>query len=128
MALKAALNHAVGRMMMARLEGRPHPSIYPGHSPSKQDRPTHPDCSSTCVKLTESSNCRSSLHFPSTDLTVASSHQTSLIMSTSGRLWRFPKPEWLNSTSTRTAGVYLAGALVRPVHVVEEVHLFVPHR
>lgn len=33
-------------------------------------------------------------------------------MTTSGRLWRFPKPEWLNSTSTRTAGVYLAGALV----------------
>ena len=34
-------------------------------------------------------------------------------MSSSGRLWRFPKPEWMNSTSTRTAGVYLAGALVR---------------
>ncbi|KAI9772916.1 MAG: hypothetical protein M1840_008798 [Geoglossum simile] len=27
------------------------------------------------------------------------------------RLFRFPKPEWLNSQNTRTAGVYLAGAL-----------------
>lgn len=34
-----------------------------------------------------------------------------LNMSTS-RLFRFPKPEWLNSPNTRTAGVYLAGALV----------------
>ena len=31
----------------------------------------------------------------------------------SHRLFRFPKPEWLNSPNTRTAGVYLAGALVR---------------
>lgn len=31
----------------------------------------------------------------------------------SGKLWRFSKPEWLNSTSARTAGVYAAGALVR---------------
>lgn len=29
------------------------------------------------------------------------------------RLFRFQKPEWLNSPNTRTAGVYLAGALVR---------------
>jgi len=29
----------------------------------------------------------------------------------SHRLFRFPKPEWLNSASTRTAGVYAAGAL-----------------
>ncbi|KAI9756979.1 MAG: hypothetical protein M4579_003637 [Chaenotheca gracillima] len=28
-----------------------------------------------------------------------------------GRLWRFAKPEWLTSASTRTAGVYSAGAL-----------------
>ncbi len=34
---------------------------------------------------------------------------------TSSRLFRFPKPEWLNSPNTRTAGVYLAGALVRPL-------------
>lgn len=33
----------------------------------------------------------------------------------SSRLFRFnlPKPAWLNSANTRTAGVYLAGALVR---------------
>jgi hypothetical protein len=31
----------------------------------------------------------------------------------SARLFRFPKPEWLNSQNARTAGVYLAGALVR---------------
>ena len=31
----------------------------------------------------------------------------------SHRLFRFPKPAWLNSATTRTAGVYLAGALVR---------------
>ncbi|MCJ1483486.1 hypothetical protein MMC06_003653 [Schaereria dolodes] len=29
----------------------------------------------------------------------------------SHRLFRFPKPEWLNTPNTRTAGVYLAGAL-----------------
>ncbi|KAI9802032.1 MAG: hypothetical protein M1825_003088 [Sarcosagium campestre] len=29
----------------------------------------------------------------------------------SDRLWRFPKPEWVNSATTRTAGVYVAGAL-----------------
>ncbi|ERF69263.1 hypothetical protein GJ744_011005 [Endocarpon pusillum] len=29
----------------------------------------------------------------------------------SHRLFRFPKPAWLNSATTRTAGVYLAGAL-----------------
>jgi len=33
------------------------------------------------------------------------------IMSTSHRLFRFPTPAWLNSANTRTAGVYLAGAL-----------------
>ena len=36
------------------------------------------------------------------------------IMSTN-RLFRFPKPAWLNTPNTRTAGVYLAGALVRPL-------------
>ena len=30
------------------------------------------------------------------------------------RLFRFQKPQWLNSPNTRTAGVYLAGALVPP--------------
>ncbi|KAI9832495.1 MAG: hypothetical protein M1819_004284 [Sarea resinae] len=29
----------------------------------------------------------------------------------SHRLFRFPKPQWINSANTRTAGVYLAGAL-----------------
>ncbi|KAJ9622447.1 Vacuolar protein sorting-associated protein 68 [Taxawa tesnikishii (nom. ined.)] len=29
----------------------------------------------------------------------------------SDRLFRFPKPQWLNSANTRTAGVYFAGAL-----------------
>ncbi|KAI9822277.1 MAG: hypothetical protein M1832_003100 [Thelocarpon impressellum] len=29
----------------------------------------------------------------------------------STRLWRFPRPAWLTSTSARTAGVYTAGAL-----------------
>lgn len=33
--------------------------------------------------------------------------------SSSNRLFRFPKPDWLNSANTRTAGVYIAGALVR---------------
>lgn len=28
------------------------------------------------------------------------------------RLFRFPKPAWLNSANTRTFGVYAAGALV----------------
>lgn len=30
----------------------------------------------------------------------------------SNRLFRFPKPQWLSSGTTRVAGVYLAGALV----------------
>jgi hypothetical protein len=30
----------------------------------------------------------------------------------SERLFRFPKPQWMNSANTRTAGVYLAGGLV----------------
>lgn len=34
-------------------------------------------------------------------------------MDNSNRLFRFPKPAWLNSANTRTAGVYIAGALVR---------------
>lgn len=29
------------------------------------------------------------------------------------RLFRFPRPAWLNSANTRTFGVYAAGALVR---------------
>jgi hypothetical protein len=28
------------------------------------------------------------------------------------RLFRFPRPAWLNNANTRTAGVYAAGALV----------------
>lgn len=28
------------------------------------------------------------------------------------RLFRFPKPAWLNSANTRTFGVYTAGAMV----------------
>jgi hypothetical protein len=31
----------------------------------------------------------------------------------SDRVFRFPKLQWLNSANTRTAGVYIAGALVR---------------
>lgn len=30
----------------------------------------------------------------------------------SNKVFRFERPEWLNSPNTRTAGVYLAGALV----------------
>ncbi|KAI9812084.1 MAG: hypothetical protein M1826_002959 [Phylliscum demangeonii] len=32
-------------------------------------------------------------------------------MSTGNKLWRFSKPQWLNSTTTRTTGIYAAGAL-----------------
>ncbi|KAK3671721.1 Vacuolar protein sorting-associated protein 68 [Recurvomyces mirabilis] len=32
-------------------------------------------------------------------------------MESGDRLFRFPKPQWLNSANTRTAGVYSAGAL-----------------
>ena len=35
-----------------------------------------------------------------------------LVMDNHNRLFRFPKPAWLNSANTRTAGVYFAGALV----------------
>ena len=30
------------------------------------------------------------------------------------RLWKFRRPEWLNSVWARNAGVYSAGGLVRP--------------
>jgi len=30
------------------------------------------------------------------------------------RLWKFRKPQWLNSVWARNTGVYAAGALVRP--------------
>ena len=29
------------------------------------------------------------------------------------RLWKFRRPEWMNSATARSAGVYSAGALVR---------------
>jgi hypothetical protein len=47
----------------------------------------------------------------------------------SERLFRFPKPQWMNSANTRTAGVYLAGGLVRTkippplqttIHVIQQ--------
>lgn len=34
-------------------------------------------------------------------------------MESETRLWRFQKPEWLNNSTIRTAGVYVSGALVR---------------
>ncbi|KAK8226911.1 vacuolar sorting protein-like protein Vps68 [Phyllosticta capitalensis] len=34
----------------------------------------------------------------------------------SHRLFRFPKPHWINSANTRTAGVYAAGALAQCSH------------
>ena len=47
-----------------------------------------------------------------------SSHYLGLLhlpsMDSGSRLFRFPKPAWLNSATTRTAGIYVAGALVRP--------------
>lgn len=33
------------------------------------------------------------------------------------RLWKFQRPEWLNSAYVRSAGVYTAGGLVCPVSV-----------
>jgi hypothetical protein len=34
------------------------------------------------------------------------------------RLFRFPKPAWLNNANTRTAGVYTAGALVGSLFIL----------
>ena len=49
-------------------------------------------------------------------VSLTASRTNSLDMSISDhRLFRFQKPQWLNSPNTRTAGVYLAGALVRPL-------------
>ncbi|OTA38343.1 hypothetical protein BTJ68_01833 [Hortaea werneckii EXF-2000] len=36
------------------------------------------------------------------------------------RLFRFPKPQWMNSANTRTAGVYTSGALVRDMSCEQE--------
>ena len=41
----------------------------------------------------------------------------------SERLFRFPKPQWLNSANTRTAGVYLAGGLVCDIALDSRHHL-----
>lgn len=32
------------------------------------------------------------------------------------RVWKFRRPEWLNSVWARNSGVYAAGALVRLAH------------
>ena len=52
---------------------------------------------------------------PSTaeDITCNPRPEVSIAAMSSNRLFRFPKPKWLNSATTRTAGVYLAGAMVR---------------
>ena len=34
------------------------------------------------------------------------------------RLWKFKRPEWLNSVWARNSGVYAAGGLVRHGHVL----------
>jgi hypothetical protein len=39
------------------------------------------------------------------------------------RLWKFRKPEWMNSSTARSAGVYAAGALVRFVSCVLRLRL-----
>ena len=43
---------------------------------------------------------------------VIHAYRKTAIMEGSHRLFRFPKPAWMNSANTRTAGVYIAGALV----------------
>lgn len=40
------------------------------------------------------------------------------------RLWKFRRPEWLNSVWARNAGVYGAGAIVRLAHYHVAVELF----
>lgn len=45
------------------------------------------------------------------------------------RLWKFRKPEWLNSMWARNAGVYGAGALVSfCLHVFNSYHTEMPSR
>lgn len=43
---------------------------------------------------------------------IVRAHGNSPSAMESNRLFRFPKPAWMNSANTRTAGVYIAGALV----------------
>jgi hypothetical protein len=50
-------------------------------------------------------NCCDLVHLTSLSKRIAR-------MSTSERLFRFPRPEWLNSANIRSAGIYLSGALV----------------
>lgn len=40
------------------------------------------------------------------------------------RLWKFRRPEWLNSVWARNAGVYAAGGLVRLAYVPHLPFLF----
>ena len=66
----------------------------------------------TTYRLTSSSNLYRLIHIMSTH-----------------RLFRFPKPQWLNSPNTRTAGVYLAGALVSALALLRSrLHLSKKHR
>lgn len=44
------------------------------------------------------------------------------MMDSENRLFRFPKPQWVNSANTRTAGVYIAGGLVRSGKTTRNAH------
>lgn len=73
-----------------------------------QVRTEHADFRKRCARAT---------YIPSSWNRVAQNYSAifHLNIMSSNRLFRFPKPEWLNSPNTRTAGVYAAGALVRPI-------------
>ena len=61
------------------------------------------------LQAANQSHCKRRLNQPAPD----TSYMTlPIAMDSHNRLFRFPKPQWLNSANTRTAGVYFAGALV----------------
>ena len=82
-----------------------------------------PSTAASCIVVTNScSNSSTATSFRSSPIQPAPYHSRipwvhSLSPNltsdmSSHRLFRFPKPAWLNSPNTRTAGVYFAGALV----------------
>lgn len=48
-----------------------------------------------------------------TTITITTLHSATMD-DDNNRLFVFSRPHWLNNANTRTAGIYLSGALVRP--------------
>ena len=92
------------------------PPVVRGLSPTAYDEPAASAPSNQLASLTASSTLHTFLSLlPVTLIRQVGRNCQYPAMSSSHRLFRFPKPQWLNSPNTRTAGVYVAGAVVSPL-------------